>query len=69
MSDAPSPSDVRFTRDSSASSNTFNAPSDEAPDPAYDSAYIPPRVEPLGTLPQSTGMPVSEFSLPVEPDR
>jgi hypothetical protein len=26
-------------------------------------------VEPLGTLPQSTGMPVSEFQLPIDPDR
>ena len=69
MHDAPSPSDVRFTRDSSASSNTSNAPSDEAPDPACDSAYIPPRVEPLGTLPQSTGMPVSAFGLGEAPTR
>jgi hypothetical protein len=66
MNDAPSPSGVRFTRDSSASSNT---PSNEAPDPACDSAYIPPRVEPLGTLPQSTGMPVSAFGLGEAPTR
>ena len=67
MHDAPPPADVRFTRDPSA----FNASSDEEPesDPAYDSAYIPPRAEPLGTLPQSTGMPISAFQLGDEPTR
>jgi hypothetical protein len=36
---------------------------------AYPDAYQPPRVTPIGTLPESTGMQVSSFQLGDEPVR
>lgn len=50
----------RSSRDASSS------PGDPPPMPE---AYEPPRLTPLGTLPASTGMPVSAFELGDEPTR
>jgi hypothetical protein len=33
------------------------------------SGYEPPTVTPLGTLPESTGMPASPFTFPEDPQR
>lgn len=60
----------------SMSQNNRERPSDLDPSsgtpgerPAPRSSYERPCVTPLGTLPASTGMPVSPLTLPPEPSR
>ena len=56
------------TSDSDPFASVSSASADDAPK-AEPIAYEPPRLTLLGTLPESTGMPVSNFRLGDEPTR
>jgi hypothetical protein len=60
---------TNMTRNKDASSSRSNEANTDSPSGRNDARYMPPRLQKIGELVESTGLPVTEFTLPDAPIR